>query len=403
MAWLAYLVLLFAWLLFVAPAAWPPHGARGWARGAAALGFAAALYEGWMSFVWGPTVVGPIRIDIFLIFLLLASVDLVASARLHRAGWRRTGLVAGVVSLLASGVMAASWMQTQGELTRLDGLRSEGDAQLFEAKFANAAAYEAYFGVAAKPASEGLPVGHWQNAESLPYTRLVVGGDGRAHLFYRCGESECPFGPGGVLAPHGDGFAGTLVHRGVGVRELELDEPEGDALLLRIDGKPHRLRRAPPPLLGVTHEERLTYLGAFSAVEPVRQHARVSQLWLWREDDALHAVGIFRILLPGRRAEFVTPEVLGRGEREGEAWRFSWRNDDGPPREARVRLLPGAEGVELTLPGRGGSWPPQRLAPGAIFRDEVMELASLRSGQAWQRWFETVLVGHSSAAEIPPR
>jgi hypothetical protein len=186
----------------------------------------------------------------------------------------------------------------------------------------------------------------------------------------------------------------------VGRRALELDVPEGDTLELRVDEKAHRLRRTPPPLLKLPREERLAYLGTFSATDPVRQHVRVSQLWLWRGEEGLFAVGIFRILLPGRREDFVVPVVLGRGIPEGDAWRFIWTEQEGTG-EAIVRL--GAEdvGVELTRLGRRDPWPPQRLAPGAIFHDDAIELASRRSAADWQHWMDTLLDSHFSSGDIP--
>lgn len=404
MAWQAYIALLGVWILFVAPACAAPGGARRQARVAAGLGLAGALYEGWMTFVWGPTVVGPIRIDIFLVFALLAVVYLLASARIHGAGWRRTGLVAGLVTVAACVTMAASVAQTGRDMARLDAARAEGNRLLFEAKFANAAAYEGYFGVSpAADAGAGVPVGHWEPAEPGPFTRLVVGGDGRVHYFFGCGDSECQFGPGVPLESRGDGFVAQLVWRGVGERELELAELRADVLTLRVDGTPHSVHRVPPPLLGLVREEHLVYLGAFSSTEPLRQHARVAQLWLWRGERRLYAVGVFRILVAGRSADFVRPRVLGVGIPEGDGWRFAWSEDDGPA-EAIVRLLPADEGVavEVSRLGARTPWPARALSPGAIFHDEVVELAPRSSGADWQHWFDNLLVAHFTTASIPP-
>lgn len=399
MAWNAYIALLGLWLVFVAPALTGRHGARGWARAATGLGLAGALYETWMSFVWGPTVANPIRIDIFLVFALLTAVYLLASLSLLRAGWRRSGLAAVALTLAAAGAMGVAMAQTSRAAAQHDALRQEGNRLLFAAKFADPKAYDAYFG-APGAATGALPFGHWTSEEASPFTRLVVGGNGRAYLFFGCSDSECQFGPGAPLERRGDGFTAELLWRGVGRRVLELAPPEGDTLELRVDGRLHRLRRTPPPLLGLPREERLAYLGTFSAAEPIRQHARVSQLWLWRGDEGLFAVGIFRILVAGRRADFVTPMVLGRGAPEGDAWRFTWSEPEGSG-EAIVRI--GAEEVEVepTSLGRRDPWPPQRLARGAIFRDEAIELASRSSATAWQHWTATLLDSHFSSGDVP--
>jgi hypothetical protein len=186
--------------------------------------------------------------------------------------------------------------------------------------------------------------------------------------------------------------------RGVGERSLTIAPPAGDALVVDIDGKPARFRRTPPPLLDRQEDENLAYLGAFSAAERVRQHARVSQIWLWRSDAELLAVGIFRYLLPGQRADFVAPVVLGRGSAKDDRWRFRWEENERA-REALVRILEG--GVEIDLPGEEHHWPPHSLALHAIFRDPAIELAPLTSVADWEHWFEVQLAAHFSSGEIP--
>jgi len=399
MAWTAYVALLCIWPLFLAPAFVGKPGARGWARAATGLGLAGALYESWMTFVWGPTVAGPIRIDIFLVFALLTAMYLLASLGLLRATWRRTALAAGVLTLAAAGAMGLALAETRREAAHHDALRDEGNRLLFAAKFANQEAYDAYFGDAGAALGR-LPVGHWTPEAYAPFTRIVIGGNGRAYLFFGWDDTESQFGPGAPLETRGDGFAAELRWRGVGSRALELDPATGDTLDLRLEGKPYRLRRTPPPLLGLPRAEGLAYLGAFSAAEPLREHARVGQLWLWHGDEGLFAVGIFRVLVAGRRADFVSPVVLGRGAPEGDAWRFTWTEPEGTG-EAVVHI--DAEGVdlELTRLGRRTPWPPRRLASGAIFRDEAIELASRRSAADWQHWVDTLLASHFSSGEVP--
>ena len=51
--------------------------------------------------------------------------------------------------------------------------------------------------------------------------------------------------------------------------------------------------------------------------------------------------------------------------------------------------------------GRRNPWPPQRLTPGAIFRNDVIELASRRSVADWQHWMDTLLATHFVSGHIP--
>ena len=400
MAWIAYLALLAVWPVFLPAALARPHPGRRAARIGATFGLAATLYEIWMSFVWGPSVVNPIRVDVLVVIPLLVTVHLLTSRGLWRAGWRRSALAAGLVVLSATGTLGAWWAQTRAEMARHDAHRREANRLLFEAKFADLRAYDAAFDTPSAAVGE-LPFGHWTPAETATFTRIVVGGDGQIHLFFACAETECAYGPGAPLEMHADGWRATLVWRGVGERELALTRTSADALRLLVDGRSHDLSRTLPPLLDRPREERLAYLGAFSDSEPLRGHARVSQLWLWQGDEELLAVGIFRILVAGRSAEFVTPVVMGQGTHEGDAWHFTWADMEGPG-EARVRLLD--DGVELDLPrlGRRDPWPTRHLAPGALFRDEAIALASRGSVGDWQRWMDAVLDLHFVAGDVPP-
>jgi hypothetical protein len=72
------------------------------------------------------------------------------------------------------------------------------------------------------------------------------------------------------------------------------------------------------------------------------------------------------------------------------------------PGEARGRLL--EDGVELDLSrlGRRDPWPSRHLAPGALFLDETIALASRDSAGHWQRWMDAVLDLHFVVGDVPP-
>jgi hypothetical protein len=369
---------------------------------AAILGLLALLREIWMTFVWGPSVAGPIRVDIFLVFWLLAAVYLACAWRVWRIGWTRTAAAAGAVTLIACAGMAAAWVATGQTAARLDALRDEANQLLFDARFANRTAYERAFGIGR--GATDFPAGHWvvESKAGTPYERLIVNPSGHLFLFFRCGPTECLFGPGAPLrtaeGEHESGWKAELVMRGVGERRIAVAPPEGDALAVQIDGRPARYHRTPPPLLDIHENEDLAYLGAFSAAERMRERARVSQLWLWRGKEELLAVGIFRHLVPGQRADFVIPAVLGRGRFDGDRWRFRWEENERT-REALVRILEG--GIEIELPGEERNWPPHSLALWAIFHDQVIELAPRTRVEDWEHWFEVQLTAHVSSGEIP--
>ncbi len=417
MALLAYFVLLCVWPLFLWPLARGPRGVRTPLTLAVASGAVALGYELWMQLVWTSRVVGPIRLDIPLLVAGLVAVDGLAGLALWRHGWKRTARVAGATVIAASVAFAAAGIGASFEIRRLDRIREEGNRLLFEAKFRNRLAYERAFGfadesAAARGAVADLPVGHWESDSEPVYRRLVVSPAGRAFLFYRCGSTECAFGPGAQLtlrsepggAPH---WTATAFGHRIGQRRLSIRMPESDAIRVEIDGRESSFRATPPPLLRIEEGEALAELGVFSSLEPAGSLVRVSQLWLWRDADRplseadLYAVMVLEYLVPNRRADFVTPVPLGRGTPTPDgSWRFRWQQA-GRAREARVRLEPHEDRVHLELVGEGQHWPPHGLRRGAWIRDEVIERASRESPEAWRHWVDTLLTMHFSSADVP--
>ena len=366
-----------------------------------------------MQGIWGPShASSAIRLDIPLLVAALFAIDGVACSALWRHGTRRPALLAGALVAAAGTAFAAAWIGTGFEVRRVNRVLDEGHRLLFEAKFRNRDAYRSAFGLAAdaRGAAGALPVGHWEAETEPVFRRLAVSADGRIFLFYGCGATECSFGPGTRLeAGPETGWTATVVERGVGARTIALGAPEDDRLPVAIDGRASHFRAAPPPLLGEAEAPAsMIALGAFSSVERVRETARVSQLWLWRDAVAgpnetadLYAVGVFVHAPPGARVDFATPAILGRGVREADGrWRFQWEEADRT-REVRLRLDANADRVEIELVSEERLWPVHTLRAGAVFHDERIELAARSSPEAWRHWLDTLLVGHFSAAEIP--
>lgn len=413
MALVAYFALLGVWALFLPPLWRGPRASRVPLAIAAAAGALALTWELWVQGVWSSRTSASIRLDVPVLVVALVAADAWACRSLWRHGARRACLPAAGIVVAAGGLFAVSWIAVSFEGRRLDGVFDEGHRLLFEAKFRDRETYASVFGVDADARGEDgtLPIGHWESEDAPVFRRLVVSPDERVFLFYRCGPTECSFGSGTRLVPAAgpgpDRWTATLVEAGPGERSLVLGVPEAGSLLVGIDGRRHRFRATPPPLLGAREPEALVSLGAFSSIERAQSTARVSQVWLWRDAGggaaprALHAVGIFRRLTPGVRADFVTPVILGQGvlAQDG-SWRFRWA-EAGRELEARIRLESGADRLLLELPGQREQWPSQTLRAGSIFHDEVIELASRTSPEDWRHWLETLLVGHFSAAEIP--
>ncbi len=322
MAILFYYALLAAWPMLL----WPALRLAGWSRGwlfvVAGAGLLAILHE--VGTFYGTP--SAIRLDIPLIAVALGLLYLTAVVVLFRGRWLKSAAVLGVVLVLCGGAMSYFWIEAGRESARLREIFRARDALLFQAKFRSLDAYASYFG-SLDARSTLLPVGHWTAEGGGYFSRLIVNPKGRTWAFFPCGETECDYrsvdrGVRAVGDPGAGRWEVTLQPRaGLPVR-IEMEQSGPDRLILRGRGQPTILTKAPPPVDPTPAREKLIYLGPFTAIECRGLHAEVRQLWLWREEQRLYAVGIFSTLVSGRHARFVEPFPLGEGDRQGASWAF---------------------------------------------------------------------------------
>jgi len=394
---LLYYGLLALWIPLLIPVWRLKGGARIWALLAIAAAVAATASEIRIMF-WAPSA---IRVDIFVWVFVLGGLYAVAVLSLYYAHWRRTATAFGLALSAIGAGMAYEWYSIGVESARLSEVFRQRDILLFDAKFQNKEVYERYFGPLTSP-DVNHPVGHWEAREGSHYSRLIINAEGRVWLFYRCGKTECHFGPEGAgPKAAGDGpesWTATATKRGVGQRDLVIARQGTDQIGVRIGKKDVRFIKADPPISSRSVGGSLTNLGAYSSTECTRKHVRIHHLWLWREGPRLFATGVFFTFLPGRRADFVALELLGEGTGDGNRWQFTWQRA-GQARSASVELLGDSVAVEF----KRGNLAEERsvLERKAIFQDEVLQLAPLSTAQDWMTWFRTVLTGHFMSGDVP--
>ncbi len=397
-AFLLYYALLVLWLPLIWPMLRLRRGGRLVLAAVVAAGLAAALYEIWMTL----GAAAEIRLDILLIGPALLGLYALATIVLFAASWRRAAAGLGFVVLLIGGSAAYKWILLGRESERLTEVFHARNALLFEAGFRDRETYERRFGPFTGMAGPH-PTGHWLADGPSRFSRLIVNGEGRAWLFFPCGETECAYGPGGRGLEPADAAPGAQWHASLAPRagtplKVTIARAAGDRLMLHANDRSTVFAKAPPPIDPAPARRSLVYLGPFAQVACEGPYAKVRQVWLWREGARLYAVGIFAPLVAGRHAGFVQPILLGEGTPAGEAWTFAWE------RNARswtaTVALSGPE-VILTL-ARAGQEPKRMVLDAApLFRDEAIELAPLTGKADWDHWFEIVLVGHFSAGDIP--
>lgn len=405
-------IVLYYILLALSPLLlWPAYRLRGvarvWLLIVAACGLVAIGHEVRTVF-WTDNA---IRLDVFLIAIALLVLYAIAAAVLLRAGWRKASAMLALALLVTGGGMTWKWIMLGRESERLSATFDAANALLFEAKFRDADTYRRQFGPFA--ATGAHPVGHWTAQGPTRYTRLIVNGAGRAWLFYRCGNTECAdrsrdagrraligeAGAADTAVPNGKTWRVTMTPRAGLPFPIRITRHDGGRLSVAVHGRTVSFDAAPPPIAATPPVAELEFLGAYSGAICLRRHAKIRQLWLWREGARLYGVGIFATLIPGRHAGYVSPVVLGEGRPVGARWHFGWRSR-GQDWTATVALDRAADPT-LILNRSGQAAERLTLRQPAIFHDEVIDLASLTGKAAWDHWFATVLVGHFSSAEIP--
>ena len=395
-----YYAMLAAWLPLLWPALRLSGRSRVWLLVVATAGLLATLHEFRMMF-W---TVNPIRLDIFLIAIALGVLYASAAAVMFRNSWRKSAAALLAVLVVAGGGMAYGWIEAGRESARLTEVFHERNALLFEAKFRDFDTYADYFKIFdARPTF--FPVGHWEDQGQGYFSRLIVNPTGRVWAFFRCGDTECPYhsaepGLQTVGDPAGMQWEFVLEPPAGLPVTVRIARPDRDRLTIEGHGQPSTMAETPPPIDPAPARRSLNFLGPFTALDCRGDYTDVRQLWLWQEGTRLYAVGVFGTLLSGRRADYVSPIVMGDSEQSGDGWSFAWSRD-GRSGEASIALA-GADAhftLTLTLDRR----PEEHavLSRNAVFHDEAIELAPLTAEADWDHWFDTVMVGHFASGDIP--
>jgi hypothetical protein len=390
MTLLLYYALLLAWLPLLWPALRSRGGARRWLLLVAAAGAASAAYEIWRTF-WAPAA---IRLDIYLLSIVLGCLYASAAVVLMRARRRKAAVVLGLVVVLAGAGMIFQWIVVGREGERMMAKFHAGNALLFAARFRDRDTYERLFGPFAAPQAPH-PVGHWVALGETYYSRLIVNAEGQAWAFFHCGQNECVFAPAGTGMRLEDGAWETAVKPRLGPHTTVRLKVEADGGLTLLGGGSTRFAKVPPPIDPSPAPHALASLGTFASAVCQGQHARVRQVWLWRKGDRVEAFGIFDTLLAGEQAHFIRVAEMGAGAGGGNAWRFEW----GGAWSASIVLE--ESGVTLDLKRPGLELERVRLTPGALIRDEAVDLAPLTAWADWEHWFDMVLVAHFASADVP--
>ncbi|MGP0628684.1 hypothetical protein ACTRW9_03165 [Nitrospina sp. 32_T5] len=396
-------------LLLYAVPAWKAKGGRKGLITAAVLGVLLTGYEVFMTFVWGPTVVGPIRVDIFIVILVALLGHLIGATSLVLAR-KRSGLAGGHLGLLIlplvalTGVGYEIWSLNE-ESDRLTANFFEANRLLFEARFRDPQTLRRTFGQL--EAENNLLAGHWRREEGSPPSRLVINTENEVWAFYSCGDTECLGGEGTVQ----NGRIATT-HDILPAYLFEVSTVAPDRMTLvqispvrTTGGAPPDLifLKEPPPLQHAeTQAGALRYLGTYSKLtERGRAHVTLTQVWLWQGEETMYAVVVHTTQVKGQQAQFIRPVLFSAGARDirrANAYVFDSEDGEGT---VRIELLEEGKRARATLQRFRGDIEIVTLDKKERLTDEALSLAPVKSGEAWQHWFDAVMTGRFFSWAVP--
>ena len=390
---IAYLGELLLWVpLTVIVVAVP--GMRRWLALPIGVSALAMAYEGFMTFVWAPTVVNPIRVDIFLVMAIAALVDLFTAIALweparsgvHRKHAATAALLCAAVPVLAALGLFGLKLHTAA----LDDRFADQRRFRFEAAFRDADSQRRFFGELQPRANPWA--GHYVvEGGDDRFRRIVINDAGQFWIFHEQ-----------LYAYPGEGIVAEAEFRGQASRSMPLEfvlRRDGDAYTLRAEGSARgamTARRVEPPRFPkpASASDEVRFMGVFAGTyENPKGFPWVVQVWLWRSGDRAWGEYLREPFRDGRLQEFLTPErVEPRCEEDCRVMEF--RSGRG-----EVRLTRASE--DQWRAKVHGSAEEVVLDRGEVVRGFDLGLAPLATAKEHRRWLDAMTAG--TYRREPPR
>jgi hypothetical protein len=403
---LAYLGELFLWIPLAYFVATMP-AARRWLAAPLVASVLAAAYEAYMTFVWEPSVVAPIRLDIFLVMVVagvanaICGLSLAVSAR-GEAG-RLRWWVAAALCLSVPAFAFTGFVFLHFETAQLNVRLDRGNEFRFEAAFRDDDSQMRVFGnlnPGANPWAGYYLAGDGDDR----FKHLVINDAGQFWLYHsKFYEYK---GRGKQRATDPDKFEGEGSERMDANMKLVLRRQAAGPYLLQVDfgytraGPPRAIpiqktdppRFAQPPSPG----DQVRFVGVFSGTYDDRGNDFwLVQIWLWESKGAMWGRYLHDVYNRGQKKEFIYAEEI-QPECMQQCKALSFKSSRG------IRTL--IRGSDDEFRGRYGS--PARevtLRRGQIVPGFLLDLAPLRTEEQNRAWLDAVTVGHMIAWDVPAR
>ncbi|APV51280.1 hypothetical protein BWI17_17270 [Betaproteobacteria bacterium GR16-43] len=402
----AYLAELFLWVPLAYCVVTLPASRR-WLIGPAAFSLLAAVYEGYMTFVWERTVVAPIRVDIFLVVFMATIVNVIAGLGLAFGGKgtteRKPRSIIATLCLAIPVLAIAGYLYMRADTAALDVQFEQGRKYRFETAFRDDATEKRVFGDI-KPNANPWAGYYVGDGADDRFKHLVINEAGQFWLYGTALYlSEGYRKPDSTNADRYEAQGSGRMNQKM---RLALRRQADGPYLLEVDfgygvatpPKTVPVQRATPPRFPQTSSpnDEVKFVGVFSGTytEGTKSFWLV-QFWLWESKGGQWGLYVHDNYVPGQRREFIHPEPLeircrdqcreltfetSRGRRKLQ--RTS--NDefkgmyDSPEREVII-----TRGEILPMPG---------------FLLDLAPLASRRQNEAW---LSAVLAGQMVTWDVP--
>ena len=362
-----------------------------------------AAYEAYMTFVWSPKVVNPIRVDIFLLMFVLGLADLIAALTLlpRRAEprGRIASSAAAVLCLAVPALAIAGYVALRLESAAVGRNLDLGRRYRFEAAFRDDATQRRFFGEL-QPAKN--PWAGYYAGEGQRFAHLLINDDGAFWIYH----PQLYVYPG-----HGRPSASDDIFEGVGEKNSELRmslrRGEGDVFLLdarfgsapgRLNAKPTPMKKTAPPRFPrpPAPGDEVRFAGVFSAIYDEKDNAFwLTQVWLWESKGEWWGQYLRDYYRRGQTHDFVWAErIVPVCSNDCRVLEF--KSGRGPVTLTRIS----PEEIDAQMDGVRA---PVRLRRGETLPGFMFDLAPLATKEENRAWLQALTTAAMISWTVPAR
>lgn len=406
---IAYVVALCLWAPILLTAWLKPPGLGRITSIAIITSGLALIYESYMTFVWAPTVVAPIRVDILFLLPVLGIIDGILAYRLLSEGiaWK-TGLTKkaaiialGIVCLSVPVTAVVGFIGSVYEMEEFQKNSENGKLYRFEAAFRDSNTQRRFFGEL-ESVSNPWAGYYVTDDNSSRFKHLVINANGDYWLYYE--NLSVQKGHGSLHSDNQDKFLaeGSDVHKYKITLERQGQEVFNLMVQRQIEGvwgqyAAVRFRKASPPRFPILHSQndKVRFIGVFSAKYDIRGNSfNAAQVWLWETNGKVWARYLQNYFTEGELKQFIYAQALD-AKCTGPCNELNLSIFSGKNTVVKLKGLSENE-IKANIYGKEVILNRGETVPGFFF-----DLAPLESEKSNKAWNEAVSKGNTLEWKVP--